>query len=103
MPLIDGFFLDRRARGGVPLAAPGSRSWYEIAVRAVRRRLRTKIRLGLRASVASIKDFSVDQGQMVVDWRSKHDHMPLIGGLFLDRRGGWAVGRAGKDLEETKW
>ncbi|GAA4735326.1 hypothetical protein Prum_084790 [Phytohabitans rumicis] len=25
-----------------------------------------------------IKENPVDQGQTVVDWRSKHDHMPLI-------------------------
>ncbi|GFJ91064.1 hypothetical protein Prum_047060 [Phytohabitans rumicis] len=26
---------------------------------------------------SSIKEFAVDQGQMVMVWRSKHDHLPL--------------------------
>jgi hypothetical protein len=39
-----------------------------------------------RARAAPIKDFRVDQGQTVVDRRSKHSHSPLIDGIVLDRR-----------------
>ncbi|GAA4703549.1 hypothetical protein GCM10023263_46930 [Phytohabitans rumicis] len=39
---------------------------------------------------APIKEFAVDQGQTVVVWRSKHDHMPLI-----DAREGHERGTSG--------
>ncbi|GAA4736490.1 hypothetical protein GCM10023263_93760 [Phytohabitans rumicis] len=52
-----------------------------------------------RRTPASIKEFCVDQGQRVVVWRSKHDHMPLIDGKEAARRahgGGTEEGGGGR-------